>query len=716
MKKIVNFRAALFVAAGFMVGIFCALQFVYGKYIWTIAAAVSVAVWAVLDVALRRKVGCAVLLFAIFGVLGFFNLQLAYHRLSARETVSRTVTITGRVCDIGRNGAEADWYYLEDCVDEQGNRLPGRVTVYAVFDEFPDSRLHTGDIVVLQGELNSVYPVGGNVNTSYIRDDLAFELTGVKQCSVRSGSLRLDERIRGYIWSVTSKYMPKNGGIAYALLTGDRNAIASDVIGAFKDAGILHLLAVSGLHVGFIVAILCFVLHRFRLHPAVEGAIVAVPLVFYAYVCAFTPSVVRAVVMTLVGYVARILHGRNDMLTSMSWSALLILAVQPYYLFDVGFQLSFLSVFGIATLYMAFMRLLRRRNVNKFVTAVLGAFALSLCCSCATFFVSAYHFGEVSLVGAFLNVLVIPVVSAVFALLCVGMIPLLHVLFVPAEVALQLIVRVAESVSSTDFATVTVTVLAISVLASIAAMLVLGGYVNISRKLRAVVCSALAAVMVVGFALAYVPYPNGDAVHVFSSDADSMLAVRTAQGESAIVGDFSERSTVLAAIDVLRSRNIYRCSLYICHAGAANEYLVEQALKNLPVDKVYLFTGLVGDDLANMFASYGLPPVVPEHNVPVGENIAVCGIFDGLLRGAAVQLGKINVCIVYGDKAAAADFVKLHGNYSLYCLSEACEAYSQLGLLTVTPYQSAQSGNYGANKYGNFTIRQKSGKIQLSFG
>ena len=133
----------------------------------------------------------------------------------------------------------------------------------------------------------------------------------------------------------------ENAPLAYAVLFGDRTQVSDDILTSYNNAGILHLLAVSGLHVGFIAGLIYALLSKLKLKRLFSFIITACLLLFYNYLCNFTPSVVRATIMICVGLFANVLGKKSDTLTTIGIAGILTLLIKPLWAFDIGFQLSY---------------------------------------------------------------------------------------------------------------------------------------------------------------------------------------------------------------------------------------------------------------------------------------------------------------------------------------------------------------------------------------
>ena len=141
--------------------------------------------------------------------------------------------------------------------------------------------------------------------------------------------------------------------IINALLLGQRQDISEEVMQNFQKAGAVHILAVSGLHIGIIMLLLNFLLKPLEIlkkGSEIKLVLVVLFLWFFAFVAGLSPSVVRAV--TMFTAVAIALTSKNTINTynSLIISIFILLLINPYYLFEVGFQLSYLAVFFIVWL------------------------------------------------------------------------------------------------------------------------------------------------------------------------------------------------------------------------------------------------------------------------------------------------------------------------------------------------------------------------------
>ncbi|MBR2966658.1 MAG: ComEC/Rec2 family competence protein [Clostridia bacterium] len=705
--RLINFRPSLFCALGLAVGIFCAVFCLYGLYVLPIVVAVACVAYLVCTIVFKWNVWQFVAV-CLSVLLGFGLLNLCYHNQQQRQIVAEQVVLTGRVSDIGRNGNAKNVLYLENCSTQDG-KLSGKVQV-VVFDA---STFQTGDVVTARGTLRSVYVFKNGVDTSPVRNGVRYQLTDHEIVAQTAGKLTLAETVRAYVYNVATTYAPQHGDIVYALLTGDRNAMDVEQTEAFKSAGIIHLLAVSGLHVGFIVSIFCFVLNKFKLHPLVQIAILIVPLGFYAYVCNFTPSVLRAILMVVCTYLAKTFLGRYDLLTSLSWAVVVILLAQPLYLFDVGFQLSVLSVYGIATLFFAFQR--RVKNVkNAFLKWLLATVGMSACCSVSTFFVSCYYFGQASLVGVLTNIVAIPLVTVVFVASIFAMLPWVfhYVLFV-VDYVLVAVSWIANVFASIPFSTVALSTAVLAIVATMVWQFAMGGYVNLKTRGKAILSAVCAVLVVLSVVVACVPVATRDVVTVEFGYQDIVVSAVSKSGDAVVVANFKDDFAFDSTDKLLSTYKVDNLTVVVTDFAKCNIDVLQRYVTANANVKVYVLDTSGNDGAEQMLAKNGLTFVRVTNNSIVGNSVTVQSVYNGGVAGVVVKVDGISVGVCYGNKYKCQYFVNQRQDVDVYAFNENFDFPPNL--VTLSQYQAEIDGNYGANKHGNFTITKKDGRIYIVF-
>ena len=164
--------------------------------------------------------------------------------------------------------------------------------------------------------------------------------------------VRIANQWREYLSeSLKLKLKNKNSrSLTEAMLLGKRGEISEEVLQNFADSGVIHVLAVSGLHVGILLLFMNFILRPLRYFKngkLIKLLVLIAGLWLFALLAGLSSSVVRAVTMFSFVALGLLLNKENSVFHSLITSALILLLVNPFYLFDVGFQMSYLAVFAI---------------------------------------------------------------------------------------------------------------------------------------------------------------------------------------------------------------------------------------------------------------------------------------------------------------------------------------------------------------------------------
>lgn len=202
---------------------------------------------------------------------------------------------------------------------------------------------------------------------------------------------------------------PESIQVAQALLLGQKQFLDQDIKDAYSKSGVMHILAVSGLHVGIIYALLIFIIKPFKLKKRsirIYLAIVIILIWGYAILTGMSPSVVRAATMFSLITMGQMRDRRPSIFNVLAFSALLMIAINPDVVFDVGFQLSYLAVFGIVLLQ---PKILNYWNPpTKWLEYIWQIIAVSIAAQLATFPLTIFYFHSFPTYFLFGNLLVIP--------------------------------------------------------------------------------------------------------------------------------------------------------------------------------------------------------------------------------------------------------------------------------------------------------------------
>ena len=294
----------------------------------------------------------------------------------------------------------------------------GKVNLYVRSDSTP---FNYGDELLIKGYPSYVTGPKNPEEFNYKRY-LSFlnvfhqhfvDRNGVRVLSQHNGNplIASSLQLRHYFSKILKTHVHgiKELAIANALLLGNKDELDDEIKATYAASGAMHVLAVSGLHVGIIYFIILFILKHTLRERKKEWmvAVVAIPLLWaYAFITGLSPSVLRAVTLFSILALGKALNRKGGMVNMLAVSAFVLLVFNPFLLMQVGFQLSYVAVLGIIYIYPLIRRLLM--PTKWFWIAVWDITAISIAAQIATFPLSILYFHRFAPYFLISNLFVIP--------------------------------------------------------------------------------------------------------------------------------------------------------------------------------------------------------------------------------------------------------------------------------------------------------------------
>ncbi len=418
-KPLINFRPFFFLAVSISLGIGAGFLFYYEKILWGILVTVIFLLFTAFIILfstgnLKPKLyfGIAFILIFSFG-LGSFYLQVS--RYDSADLEGHYYAVMGKVT----NSVETEHgqrLTLEN-VSIEGDRT-GKLKYGVNVLVYGDSLFEMGEIVYFKTELqdiNSQYE--GRFNATNIERGIKYTAT-VEHDEITAVDIDFSvyESVNIYIRNSIKAGMEENqAAVAIGMLLGSTEEIGENALTSYRSAGVAHIFAVSGLHVGFLATALNFLFNKIRLNKLAKAVIITMVLFFYSGVCGFSASSVRASVMCAVLLFSSVKGSCYDGLSSVGLAGTLLLFNSPIHMFCVGFQLSFVVVIGIILLSPAISRLLSfipkklADSLGTVVSAQLVGIPICL-----------YAFKNFSTIAIIANLIFVPIVGVIFIFLFVA--------------------------------------------------------------------------------------------------------------------------------------------------------------------------------------------------------------------------------------------------------------------------------------------------------
>lgn len=199
----------------------------------------------------------------------------------------------------------------------------------------------------------------------------------------------------------------KEACLLIGLLIGDTDEIDEETKEDFRNSNLTHMLAVSGLHVSYILLAVNYIITKVKTHKKLSKIIVMLLILFFILVTGATPSVLRTGIMTIYLTLGSIFYRRISIFSSLNISLLIIIIMNPYSLFDIGLQLSYAGTIGIVYLY----PIIKEKIYNK-----ANSILITISANIVIIPIMMYNFNTISLTFFISNLLAGPIIGIIIIL------------------------------------------------------------------------------------------------------------------------------------------------------------------------------------------------------------------------------------------------------------------------------------------------------------
>ncbi len=438
MKKLVNFRLPVAIACALSAGAVCAYFFTLHKIdaVWLTTALPVSALLIIILTATTKNLKYLIIIAAVtaFFFAGYFNCFARFNAYS-RDAVTlsdRPYSITGTVKE--KSAFSSGEYMIVTNAEADGKKLDADILVY--LGENYGDLCDNGYKVKFYSEITklSLFPFGklnknAENNVKYtcrvyggLKSEYRFSLFGEARTAIRK--------------TLFDNLDYDTAAVCYGMLIGETSYVEGESMQSFRYGGMAHIFAVSGLHIGIVYGLLTFLCKALRLNKYFTTIICIFCVFMYAGICGFTLSSIRAAIMCTVLSLTKLVYLKYDGLNSLAFAVIILLFLSPLNLFSAGFQLSVCAVGGIFIFSKPFtktfaavkppdiiLRKIKNNKLKRFIAKIkvppkiASALSVSLAAQTGTLPVMLVTFGYISGAGLLLNVIIIPLLSALFSVL-----------------------------------------------------------------------------------------------------------------------------------------------------------------------------------------------------------------------------------------------------------------------------------------------------------
>jgi len=348
-----------------------------------------------------------VFIFVLFLLAGAGRVNLAHDIYI--EVPYPYVVLHGRVIDIGITGGGNQRTTVRT---PDGVRVMAYVPVHLPWPGLGQDISVTGELRPLARAQNP----GGYDQFRHLRSQgirATIWATSVELGETRLTPVVIMRQFRERLAYVYERVLPaREAAVIRSMVLGDRADMDRDLSDQYRTMGIFHILSISGLH----VAILMMALNKFIglfISERRGGLIVLTTMILFCIMTGASVATVRAVTMGGVLVFAKILRRKYDLLAAVSWACMALLLFEPYFLLNVGFQLSFSAVFGIGVLSAPVERLITKL---RFPAKLRPEMAVGIAAVAATYPVFGFHMYDIQLYSVLGNLIIAPTTAIILVM------------------------------------------------------------------------------------------------------------------------------------------------------------------------------------------------------------------------------------------------------------------------------------------------------------
>ncbi len=504
MKKIINFRPVPIFFLCVIVGILLVslLNLVYGLVAIGVLIIMLIVAFLLPNLKIYRN---KLILIIIALTIGVTSIGITLSVIDNNKVYTPNVYISGRIradTAFTAGGIIADKYIVIDNVSYEGNvgsgSIDGKVSIKVDLANPEVLSSKIGDYITVFGTLvPSELTVTDSYSVSEFTSGVKYSVQGEMYHNQNKNDVNFFDSIKVRAKTVMLTYMSADSAeLVYSMFFGDSSNMNRYELDAYREIGIAHLFAVSGLHIGVLAAAISFIIKKCKGNKYVDIIVTIAVVLLYAALTGFGVSVMRALFMLVVYKTGRMLSYKHCGISSVCLAGIVILALNPINLFSISFQLSVLAIVGINFFSVPIAKKLKFLP-KKLATLI----SLSVAVNIAIIPIMLNAFGDVSLIFLLANVLLVPLMVAIFPFLLLLMaisicIPVIGYVLVPFSYIFELFALVSISIASLNFLSLNVSVSVVAVVMYMLFMIFISRYIMLEYKTRSIISGAGVAVFI----------------------------------------------------------------------------------------------------------------------------------------------------------------------------------------------------------------------------
>lgn len=340
--------------------------------------------------------------------------------------------------------------------------------------------LSYGDKIIIKGnfeEANTARNEGGFDYKQYLKSKNVYGIISVdkkdikliKKNNVGVIDLLANKVSNSMKIKIEQNLSNETSNLLSGILIGNKNNLQKEIQEDFRNSSLSHVLAISGMHVSYIMLGITFVINKMKFNKRVSKIITIFILLFFIILTGKTASVTRACFMSSYIILASLFHKKAHVLASISISLLIILIINPYLILDIGLQLSYGGTIGIVLIYPILKKLKKKKEdknskfkkiIHKVKEKILDIILITISANLVIFPIVLFHYNTISFTFIISNLLISPIIGIIIILGFISVFasyiisPISKVMFLILQTFLNLLIKIAHFCAELPFSKV----------------------------------------------------------------------------------------------------------------------------------------------------------------------------------------------------------------------------------------------------------------------
>lgn len=419
---------------------------------------------------MKKTICIALIFFVLFFIIYIYICNTLYENIYDKIQKESEILLNGVIQSEGVKKEYKTVYTIEVKSGEYKNKK-------LLLNVKKDIYLQYGDLIKIKGKIEigeQARNYKGFDYRRYLKTKNIIGIVSVKNPDIQVLAHEKVSRMNLFLHNINfhiqekfKKVLPQeSAALCIAFLIGERSEISEEISTYFRNSNLTHMLAISGMHISYIILILG---KSFSLLGKKSSRILTILfLLIFMALTGFTPSVTRASIMAIMLLLANLLHRKSNTYINLSIATILILIANPYSIFDLGFQLSFGGTIGILIcekkiekyFYKKIEQREKESKLYKIRTYIYNIIIVTLSANLIILPIIAIQFHTISFTFIISNLLAAPLIGILilggFLLYFVSIIfiPLANAISIPYNFLVQIFIKVAEYTGEIPFSTV----------------------------------------------------------------------------------------------------------------------------------------------------------------------------------------------------------------------------------------------------------------------